>query len=274
MVKLTRRKAIITGIGAVTASMIPSIQGYARNESTSNVKHQPIVLVHGAWHGAWAWVKLIPLLQGAGYSVTTLDLSGLGANSHRQSPEIGLHIHGLDVLNHLFFNDIRDAVVVAHSYGGAVLSQAVAGDKEERISHAIYLDAFLPGEGESVAGFQDQETQNHFKAAAEAGKMVPPRAPETWEKVWGLKGEDALWSAPRMRPMSARCFTEVVQGDPFKSDIRRTYMRCIQNKNPLFDSFSDKTKKDNRFTQTDVDGHHNVMVIDPVEMRDALLAVL
>lgn len=274
MNKLTRLNAIIVIIGVLSIVMLSAFNGLSSTGNNSKGEQKNIVLVHGAWHGAWAWVKLTPLLKEAGYSVTTLDLSGLGANSHRQSPEIGLHVHGKDVLNHLFFNDIRNAVVVAHSYGGAVLSQAVAEDKEGWIAHAIYLDAFLPGKGESVAGFQDSETQNHFKAAAEAGKMIPPRAPETWKKMWGLKGEDAKWSAPRMYPMSARCFTEEVKGDPFKSDIRRTYMRCVQNKNPLFDSFSDKAKKDNRFEQTDVDGHHNVMVIDPIEMRDALLKVL
>ena len=74
--------------------------------------------------------------------------------------------------------------------------------------------------------------------------------------------------------MSARCFTETVQGDPFKREMRRTYMRCMQNKNPLFARFSAQTKADKKFASTEVDGHHNVMEIDPPTMRDALLEVL
>lgn len=271
MTKLSRRNFMVAGGSLLAACMLTSV---SNANSTSEGRRPHICLVHGAWHGAWAWVRFTPLLVEAGYSVSTLDLSGLGANAHRQAAEIGLHIHGQDVLNHLFFNDIRDAVVVAHSYGGAVLSQALAGDKEQRIAHAIWLDAFLPGKGESVAGFQAPEEKAKFEAAAAKGEMIPARPRETWEKMWGLTGENAEWSAPRMRPMSARCFTEAVEGDPFESKIRRTYMRCVQNKNVLFDKFSAKAKMDNRFAQTDVDGHHNVMVIDPLQMRDSLISVL
>lgn len=271
MSEISRRNFLIASAGMIA---VPTFANVVSAQGAPSEGRPHIVLVHGAWHGAWAWVRFTPLLTEAGYSFSTLDLSGLGANEHRQAPEIGLHVHGKDILNHLFFNDLRDAVVVAHSYGGAALSQAVAGDKEKRIAHAIYLDAFLPGKGESVAGFQPEEEKAKFEAAAAQGKMIPPRAPETWEKFWGLTGENAEWSAPRMRPMSARCFTESVQGDPFKSNIRRTYMRCVQNKNALFDKFSAKAKNDKRFAQADVDGHHNVMVIDPPQILDSLLAVL
>ena len=215
-------------LGAVVAAPALAHPARAQDSAIRNAKKERphLCLVHGAWHGAWAWKKLVPLLIAEGYPVSTLDLSGLGANSHRQAPEIGLHVHGQDVINHLFFNDLSDAVVVAHSYAGAVLSQALSQDKEERIAHAIWLDAFLPGDGESVAGFQDDKGKAAFEKAAAEGKMIPPRPRETWEKMWGLTGEGAEWSAPRMRPMSARCFTETVQGDPFKREMRRTYMRC------------------------------------------------
>lgn len=271
MVKLSRRKLIAASAGVLASSAMPVL---ANTSKDSKIDKPPIVLVHGAWHGAWAWIKTTPLLIDAGYSVTPLDLSGLGANYHRQSPDIGMHVHGQDILNHLYFNDIRDAVVVGHSYGGAALSQAVANDQEQRITHAVYLDAFLPDKGESVAGFQPKENQAQFELAAEKGSMIPARAQDTWEKYWGLKGENAEWSAPRMKPMSARCFTEAVEGEPFSSGIRRTYMRCTQNDNALFDKFSEKAKNDNRFIQIDVDGHHNVMVIDPIVMRDSLIGAL
>ena len=271
MSEISRRNFLIASTGMIA---VPTFANVVRAQSAPSEGRPHIVLVHGAWHGAWAWKKLVPLLIAEGYPVSTLDLSGLGANAHRQAPEIGLHVHGQDVINHLFFNDLKDCVVVAHSYGGAVLSQAVSQDKEKRIAHAVYLDAFLPGKGESVAGYQPAEDQAKFEAAAKSGKMIPPRPRETWEKMWGLTGEGAEWSAPRMRPMSARCFTEAVQGDPFERKMRRTYMRCMQNKNALFARFSAETKKDKRFVSTEVDGHHNVMEIDPPTMRDALLAVL
>jgi hypothetical protein len=267
MTSVTRRSFLGAGIATIVAPTV------SRNSNAEIVKPH-ICLVHGAWHGAWAWTKLTPLLIQEGYSVSAIDLSGLGANEHRQAPEIGLHVHGRDLLNHLFFNDLRDVVVVAHSYAGAVLSEALVGDREDRIGHGIYLDAFRLGEGESVASFNPPGHQEGLEAAAIKGEMVPPRARDTWEKIWGLVGEDADWSAPRMRPMSARCFTEKVQGDPFKHGSRLTYMRAMQNPNPVFENFHNQAKIDDRFGHAEVDGHHNVMVIDPLTMRDALLAIL
>ncbi|MGI9523324.1 MAG: alpha/beta fold hydrolase [Hyphomicrobiaceae bacterium] len=268
MPKLTRRETLAAGALSVVAPAILSMKANAAGSKSH------ICLVHGAWHGAWAWTRVVPLLIEKGFSVSALDLSGLGANAHRQSLDIGLHVHGQDILSHLFFNDYRDAVVVGHSYGGGALSQALAGDKEGRIAHAIYLDAFLLAEGEAVAAFQNKEVREGMERSAAEGKMIPPRARETWEKIWGLKGEPAEFSAPRMRPMSPRCFLEQVQGDPFDGKARLTYMRCKQNDNDVFKAFSKKAKADSRFTTADIDGHHNVMVIDPLRMRDDLIGVL
>ena len=266
MTELTRRYFFATGVAALAAS--------ASTRLVNAQGSRPhICLVHGAWHGAWAWKRLMPLLIKEGYSVSAPDLSGLGANAHRQAPEIGLHVHGSDVLNHLYFNDIRDAVIVGHSYGGCVLSQALAGDDEDRIAHAVYLDALVPGAGESLASFVPAQVREKFEADTVNNAMIPPRPPELWEKMWGLTGEAAEFAGPRLRPMSARCFTESVQGDPFQRDVRLTYLRCIQNKNPLFDKFAAQTKTDPRFNYGEIDGHHDVMVIDPPRMRDALLAV-
>ena len=267
MLKLTRRETLSAGaLTLATPSLISSAA------ATGSKPH--ICLVHGAWHGAWAWTRVLPLLIAEGYSVSALDLSGLGANAHRQSIDIGLHVHGQDILNHLFFNDYKDAVVVAHSYGGGTLSEALAGDKEGRIAHGIYLDAFLLGDGESVADFQSAEVREGMEKALAAGEMIPTRPRETWESIWGITGEVAEFSAPRMRPMSPNCFLERVQGDPFSGKARLTYMRAMQNDNKVFKMFAAKTKTDSRFSSTGVDGHHNVMVIDPPTMRDALIGAL
>jgi len=268
---LDRRTALkLAAAGAVTAA------GASANVPASAVaqtKGRHFVLVHGAWHGAWAWMRTAPLLIAAGHTVSAPDLSGLGANEHRQAPEVGLHVHGRDILNHLYFNDIRDAIVVGHSYGGCVLSQVLAGDADGRVAHAVYLDALVPAEGEALASHIPPKVKANFEKAAAAGAMIPPRPPELWEKMWGLTGETAEFAGPRLRPMSARCFTETVQGDPYARDVRRTFLRCVQNQNRLFDKFSAQTKADARFEHGEIDGHHDVMVIAPRVMADALLAL-
>ena len=274
MKTLNRRKFVssLAAIPAISLSSLSTPSGVNVLHASDERRH--LCLVHGAWHGAWAWVRVAPLLEAEGFNVSMLDLSGLGANSHRQSPEIGMHVHGQDILNHLYYNDMWDVVVVGHSYGGSPLSQAVANDQEGRISHAVWLDAFLPGEGEAVATFQDEATQTAFAQAVAEGAMIPPRPPEEWEHIWGLVGEPAEFSAPRLSPMSARCFTETVQGDPFSSEIRRTYIQAAQNENPIFRNFLAQARENPKFEAAEVDGHHNVMVLDPPTMRDALVAAI
>ncbi|MEP1426899.1 MAG: alpha/beta fold hydrolase [Tateyamaria sp.] len=195
-----------------------------------------------------------------------------GANYHLQSPDIGLYTHAQGVLNHLFFNDINDAIVVAHSYGGGVLSEALVGDEEGRISHALYLDAFRLEEGQSVAGVQSNELVDGMKKAQQSGEMIPPRPVETWKDIWGMVGPAVQFAEPRVKPMSPNCFLETVRGDPFSDERKYTYMRCSQNDNAHFKGYLQASKADPRFQATEVDGHHNVMVLDPLRMAEAISA--
>lgn len=266
MKSFSRRRAMAVGAATLAAPALTT-RVNAKSSGAS------IVLVHGAWHGAWAWTDVVPLLTQMGFKVSTLDLSGLGANYHRQAPEVGLYVHAQDVLNHLFFNDIDGALVVAHSYGGGVLSEALVGDTEGRIGHALYLDAFRLEEGQSVAGVQSDELVDGMKQAQSKGQMIPPRPVETWEAIWGMVGPAVQFAEPRVKPMSPNCFPETVTGDPFSGDRRYTYMRCSQNDNDHFKGFLKASEADPRFDATEVDGHHNIMVLDPHRMADAISAV-
>ncbi|MEP2783635.1 MAG: alpha/beta fold hydrolase [Pseudoruegeria sp.] len=267
MTGVSRRRAIAIGAASLVA---PVMAGSVSAGTTGG----HIVLVHGAWHGAWAWKDVVPLLIQKGFQVSTLDLSGLGANYHRQSPDVGLYVHAQDVLNHLFFNDINNATVVAHSYGGGVLSEALVGDTEGRIGHALYLDAFRLEEGQSVAGAQSNELVDGMKKAQQSGQMIPPRPVETWEEIWGMVGPAVQFAEPRVKPMSPNCFLETVRGDPFTGDRKHTYMRCSQNENAHFKEFLQASEADPRFQATEVDGHHNIMVLDPTRMAEAISAAV
>src|ERR1700739_537642 len=74
------------------------------------------VLVHGAWHGGWCWQRVTPRLRAAGHEVFTPTLTGLGERSHLASPEIDLNTHVQDVVNVLAYEDLRQVIVVGHSY--------------------------------------------------------------------------------------------------------------------------------------------------------------
>ena len=74
------------------------------------------VLIHGAWHGGWCWKKVTPLLRAAGHDVYTPTLTGLGERAHLLSPAVDLACHVQDVVNVLEYEDLRQVVLVGHSY--------------------------------------------------------------------------------------------------------------------------------------------------------------
>jgi pimeloyl-ACP methyl ester carboxylesterase len=101
------------------------------------------LICHGAWSAGWAWKKVRPLLRAAGHEVFTPTYTGLGERAHHASPAVDLEMHIKDVLAVIEFEDLRDCILVGHSYGGMVAT-GVADRVPERVRHLIYLDAFVP----------------------------------------------------------------------------------------------------------------------------------
>src|ERR671931_2929437 len=91
------------------------------------------VLVHGAWHGGWCWIKVSRLLTDAANIVYTPTLTGLGERAHLARPEIDLETHVQDVVAVLENEELRNVVLVGHSYGGMVIS-GVATRAKTRIA--------------------------------------------------------------------------------------------------------------------------------------------
>jgi pimeloyl-ACP methyl ester carboxylesterase len=101
-----------------------------------------VILVHGAWHGAWAWERVLPLLASAGVDAVAVDLPGHGAD---QGPLGDLHGDANRVRDELD-RATSEVVLVGHSYGGAVITEA--GD-HPAVGHLVYLCAFALDAGES-----------------------------------------------------------------------------------------------------------------------------
>ncbi len=111
------------------------------------------LLVHGAWHGAWCWDKVIPLLQARGHKAIAIDLPGHGHDIGRTS-DISLDDYVNEIVKTA--NDQKGQVIlVGHSMAGIVISQAAEKLGAKKISALIYLDAFLPRNGESLFSLVD-----------------------------------------------------------------------------------------------------------------------
>ena len=111
----------------------------------------PYVLVHGGWSGAhgFRWVRRE--LQAAGHEVFTPSLTGIGERVHLASPQVTLSTHIRDVVNHVLYEDLAAVVLVGFSYGGFVVTGALE-HIADRVRHLVYLDAFVPDDGDTALG--------------------------------------------------------------------------------------------------------------------------
>src|SRR4030095_5416665 len=106
------------------------------------------VLVHGAWHGGWCWSRVASILRGRGHIVLTPTQTGVGERSHLLSRSIDLDVFVADIVNVLQWEDLKDVVLVGHSFGGHATS-GTADRVPERISQIVYLDAWILENGQT-----------------------------------------------------------------------------------------------------------------------------
>jgi pimeloyl-ACP methyl ester carboxylesterase len=119
-----------------------------------------LVLVPGAWLGGWAWRDVARELRAAGHDVHPLTLTGLGDRAHLAHPEVDLETHIADVVAVLDAEDLRDVVLVGHSYAGVVIT-AVADRRPDRLGAVVWLDSAPVPDGIAIvdALSSDQRTR-------------------------------------------------------------------------------------------------------------------
>lgn len=108
------------------------------------------VLVHGAWGGSYSFRLVRRRLQESGHDVFTPSLTGIGERAHLTGPHVNLTTHVNDVANTILYQDLHDIVLLGFSYGGAVVSGALE-HIADRVGHLVFLDAFVPNDGDSIS---------------------------------------------------------------------------------------------------------------------------
>ena len=236
------------------------------------------VLVHGAWHGGWCWKKVTPLLCAAGHEVYTPTLTGLGERAHLLTPDINLDTHVTDIVNVMEYEDVRDVILVGHSYGGMVIA-GVAERVPNRLRQLIYLDAFLPMDDDrSIEELQrrrnDSSVWQGYEAQIRAtgDKWLVPIGTSTFGVT---NEEDVRWLRERLAPHPAKTFFQRCEGDD-ETDRRfpRTYIRCpdTPGKGTWFALFGERIEGEGG-QYHELAGEHDVMVTMPEELS-ALLSTL
>jgi len=139
--------------------------------SAQNSKKPVYVIVHGAWGGSWAFKKVDSILTEKGCTVYRPSLTGQGERVHLASLEVGLNTHINDVVNTILYEDLRNVILVGHSYGGMVVT-GVADKVGNRIHKIIYLDAFFPFNGENVKDTKGNDWK-WFAKMEKDGFLIP-----------------------------------------------------------------------------------------------------
>ncbi len=143
------------------------------------------VLVHGITCGAWAYKPVTKRLRAAGHTVHPITLTGVAERSHLNAPQVNLDTHIQDVVGTFLWEDITDAVLVGHSYGGMVITGA-ADRVAERIRSLVYLDAFLPENGQALIDLSlPARRESNLKVVKEQGGgwFLPPLGAHAFGKV-------------------------------------------------------------------------------------------
>jgi pimeloyl-ACP methyl ester carboxylesterase len=125
------------------------------------------VFIHGAWEAGWVWKWTVPYLRAAGHEVFAPSLTGLGDRSHLMDASIDLETHIADVLGVLKWEGLENVTLVGHSYGGMVAT-GVADRAHECIGSLIYLDAFVPKDGEALFDLVSSERAAGMRKVADS----------------------------------------------------------------------------------------------------------
>ena len=182
-------------------------------QMSPDLEPKDIVLIPGAWHGAWCWERVANRLLAAGQRVHALTLTGLAERANLLTERTDLETHLADVIGYLQSNRLRNVVLVGHSYGGMVIS-GVADRVPGLIAKRVYVDAFVPEDGESLAA---------YIAPSAAGKPFMPPLPMEYFR---LNEADRAWASAKCTPHPAASWLQKIRLDGKAAAIPSVYIRA------------------------------------------------
>jgi pimeloyl-ACP methyl ester carboxylesterase len=234
-----------------------------------------IVLVHGSWHGAWCWRRVLPILRQAGVETHAVTLTGVGERAHLLSPAVGIQTHIQDVIGLIEAEELQRVVLVGHSYAGHLIT--CVADRLQRarpglLRHLVYLDAGIPDPGESWSTHHSPETVARRVAEAQAscGLSFPP--PDA--SVFGLDGADRDWVNRRQTPQPFRLYQEPLSFDPaLVWAVPHSFIDCTRPALATIDAARRRVRTEPGWTVHELATGHDPMVSEPAALCALLLDI-
>ena len=201
-----------------------------------------ILICHGAWGGGWSWTGVADILRDQGHRVFVPTYTGLGERAHLATPEVNLSAHIQDVRAIIEWERLDRFVLAGHSYGGMVIT-GVADMEWQKITRLVYLDAFLPGDGQSLNDLTGPKRAAASQAAAEkfGDGWRLPRPPDSISNK--MPAKDRQWIESLGRPHPIKCFSEKLslQGNHLRI-ADKVYLLASENPGSPFHKFAESTQ--------------------------------
>lgn len=226
------------------------------------------VLVQGAWHGAWAWRRVLPGLWRAGHRAFAVPLTGVGERAHLLSPEITLETHVQDVVAVMDAEELEDCVLVGHSYAGMVITGA-ADRRPDRVGRLVYVDALVPRPGEAWSTRHPADVQAERRAHIRTLGVLPPPDPA----IFGLEGKDRDWVARRLTPQPGGVYDAPLAFDEIRwRGWPRTFIDCNAPALASMAAMRLRVREEPGWVIRELPTGHDPMVSAPEALVAALLA--
>jgi pimeloyl-ACP methyl ester carboxylesterase len=266
---MTTRRNFLTVAGA---SALTAACASTNTTSTSSNKPKTYVLLHGAWHGGWCWNRVADPLRAAGHKVYTPTQTGLGERSHLLSKDISLDVFVNDLVNVLEWEDLRDVVLVGHSFGGIAITGA-ADRVPQRIRHLVYLDSLILENGQSPFSVIPPDVVAARRKLAQdfsGGVSMPVPDP----KAFGVTDPtDAAWLKAKCTPHPLSTYeAKLTLKGPVGNGLPATYIAVKPHYGPTAAARAfAQARKDWRYME--IDAGHDAMLTSPRAVLDILSAI-
>ena len=233
------------------------------------------VLVHGGGHGGWCYQRVARMLQSAGHAVHAPTLTGLGERSHLVGPEVDLDLHIRDITAVLHFEDLREVILVGHSYGGMVITGA-ADRAADRVGRLVYLDAANPAGGQSlvdVAGPNITAIRPLGRVVDGVELVLLPGVPDAAALYGVTDPADLAWMAERLTAHPWKCFEQPLRltNEAALWAIPQYHIVCTATLATRDPELMGKARAAGRLW--DIDTGHDLMITEPRAVADALLEI-
>ncbi len=255
---MNRRDVLVTTGAAAMAA--------GSQTAAAQSKAKTYVLVHGAWHGGWCWRDVAHGLRAAGHTVFVPTLTGLGERVHLMNKSVNLTTHVTDVIKVFEFEELKDVILVGHSYAGHVIP-LVADAVKSQIRHMVFLDAVVAQDGKP---FLPQAVGAERTKIAIDGYLQEPPALD----FFGVPADHpkAAWVKRRLTNHPLTTLMETVHyknGGP--AGVPKTYIRCLQRRDmSQADPVEAALKGKPEWAWLTINTGHDAMVTAPDELTAML----